>query len=71
MEVLECIRKRRAIRYFTDKLVPDDILGKILETGRWAPAAAGFSCFESIVVKKEKARRKIRYYKAQKLWAIA
>ena len=59
MEVLECIRKRRAIKYYTDKPVPDDILEKILEAGRWAPGAAGFSAFEFLVVRNEESRRKI------------
>ena len=59
MEVLECIRKRRAIHYYTDKPVPDDILGEILEAGRWAPGAAGFSAFEFLVVKNEESRNKI------------
>lgn len=59
MDVLECIRKRRAIRFFTDKPVPDDVLEKILEAGRWAPGAANYQCFEFVVVKKKESRKKI------------
>lgn len=70
MDVLECIRKRRAIRFFTDDPVPDDILQKILEAGRWAPGAAGFSAFEFVVVKDEQGRKRIRE-SAFEAWAIS
>lgn len=59
MDVFECIRKRRAIRYYTDKPVPEEKLQKILEAGKWAPGAAGFSAFEFLVVKEPESRKKI------------
>jgi nitroreductase len=59
MDVFECIRNRRAVRFFTDKPVPDDVLEKILDAGRWAPTAANGQGLEFVVVKDEESRGKI------------
>jgi nitroreductase len=60
MEVLECIKLRRAIslgvgrrfgiRYKTTP-IPDEILNKILEAGRWAPSELNSQPVEFVVVK--------------------
>jgi len=36
-EILEVIRRRRVVRFFTDAPVPEEVLWKILEAARWAP----------------------------------
>jgi nitroreductase len=35
-QLLDMMRKRRVVRDFVDKPVPDDVLAKITEAGRWA-----------------------------------
>ena len=38
METIEAIKTRRSVRAFTNTDVSDDLLGQILEAGRWAPS---------------------------------
>ena len=39
MEAIEAITKRISIRAYEDRPVPEDVLAKIIEAGRWAPNA--------------------------------
>jgi len=58
MEVFEAIYKRRSIRKYLDKDVPNDIILKIIDAGRWAPSSKNRQPWEFIIVKdKEKIRR--------------
>jgi nitroreductase len=59
MEVLEAIAKRRSIRQFEDKPVPDDLLWQIIEAGTWAPSAGNMQAWEFVIVKDPQARRKL------------
>ncbi|SPQ01322.1 Nitroreductase [Candidatus Sulfobium mesophilum] len=38
MDILETIKSRRSIRKFENVQVPEELLEKILEAGRWAPS---------------------------------
>ncbi len=38
MDILEIIKSRRSIRKFNTTPVPEDLLEKILDAGRWAPS---------------------------------
>jgi nitroreductase len=38
LDILEIIRSRRSIRKFDDSPVPEDLLEKVLDAGRWAPS---------------------------------
>lgn len=38
MDILNIIENRRSIRRFTDDPVPEAVVNKILEAGRWAPS---------------------------------
>lgn len=38
MDILETIKSRRSIRKFKNIQVPEELLEKILEAGRWAPS---------------------------------
>lgn len=60
MDVFECIKQRRAIAYYKDTPVPDDLLEKILDAGRWAPSAVNIQPVEFVVVKEKESREKIR-----------
>jgi len=42
MDISEAIRKRKSVRAYLDKPVPEDDLVKIVEAGRWAPNAGAF-----------------------------
>ncbi|HEX3034474.1 MAG TPA: nitroreductase family protein [Thermodesulfobacteriota bacterium] len=51
MDTFDCIRKRRDIRSFLDKDVPDDVIKKIVEAGRLAPSAMNLQPWHFVVVK--------------------
>ena len=56
MDVLEAIRNRRSIRRYRDEPVPEDVLGQVLEAGRWAPSSANRQPWEFVVVREEQVR---------------
>jgi len=57
--VLEAIKKRRSVRSYQDKEIPEDILLQILEAGRLAPSANNKQNWKFIVVKDEDLRKKL------------
>jgi nitroreductase len=60
MNILDCIKNRRSVRTFTNTPVPDDVLTKILDAGRWAPSGANSQPTEFVVVKNKDSIAKIR-----------
>jgi len=56
MDVIEAIRKRRSIRQYLDKPVPDDVLKTILECGLLAPSAGNRQPWTFIVVKTKEVK---------------
>ena len=57
--LLELVKKRRSIRRFQAKPIPDDYVDKIIEAARWAPSGGNAQPWEFIVVKKQELRSKI------------
>ena len=53
MDTFECIRKRRDIRSYLKKDVPDDVIRKIIEAGRLAPSAMNLQPWHFIVIKNK------------------
>jgi nitroreductase len=60
MDMLECIEKRRSVSVYKDAPIPDEVLEKILDAGRWAPSGANSQPVELVVVKDRKDRERIR-----------
>lgn len=59
MEVLEAIKGRRSIRKYTKDSVPEDLVVKILDAGRWAPSAGNSQPWSFIVLKDEEVRKRV------------
>jgi len=59
MEVYECIKKRRSVRWFKDEPVPDELVEKILDAARLAPSAGNRQEWAFIVVKDREVKRKL------------
>jgi len=59
VEVFEAIKSRRSIRKYTKDPVPEDLIVKILDAGRWAPSASNRQPWSFIVLKDEEVRRKV------------
>ena len=50
MDVYECIRTRRTVREFKPDPVPEAIVQKILQAGRWAPSSSNTQPWHFVVV---------------------
>jgi nitroreductase len=59
MNVYEAINKRRSVRAYQNKPIPEDILNKILDAARLAPTAKNRQEFKLIVVKDPQTRKKL------------
>lgn len=60
MDLLSTLRTTGAIRAFTDDLVPDDVLARILDTARFAPNGGNAQSWRVVVVKDPERRRRLR-----------
>ena len=61
MEVKEAIRKRKSIRGYEDKPVPEDKLLRVLEAARLAPSASNRQEWKFIVVRESKVRQELAW----------
>lgn len=59
-KMLEFIKSRRSTRKFTSEAVPDDMLGQIVEAGRFAPSGGNCQTTHFIVVKKPEVLAKLK-----------
>jgi nitroreductase len=59
MEVTEAIRRRRAVRTYTDRPVPDDVLDRLLRLALRAPTGSGAQAWSLLVVRDPELRRQV------------
>ncbi len=59
MEVFEAIEGRRSIREYRKEPVPEDLVLKILDAGRWAPSASNRQPWSFIVLKDKEVKRRV------------
>ncbi len=50
MEVFDCIRRRRTVREFKPDPVPEEVVYKILQAGRWSPSSSNTQPWHFVVV---------------------
>jgi len=50
MEALDAIRTRRSVRKFTDKLIPKEVIDKLLEAAMSAPSARNQQPWHFVVI---------------------
>ncbi|HEX6417631.1 MAG TPA: nitroreductase family protein [Acidimicrobiales bacterium] len=60
MDLIEALRTTGAVRDFTSEPVPDDVLGRILDTARFAPSGGNRQAWRVVVVKDGETRRRLR-----------
>jgi nitroreductase len=58
-DALDLLKKRRSIRKYKDKPVEQEKIEKCLEAARWAPSASNRQPWEFLIVKDNKARKKL------------
>jgi len=59
MDIEEAIKKRRTIRRFTQVPIPSEILKKLIDYARVAPAGNNIQCVEYIIVESPAMREKM------------
>ena len=59
MNVYEAIRNRKSVRAYQDKLVPQEVLTRILDAGRIAPSGGNRQPWKFVVVTDIKTRKKL------------
>lgn len=60
MNVYEAINKRRSVRAYQDKPIPEDVLKRILNAARLAPTARNRQAWKLVVVKDKVLRKKMQ-----------
>ena len=60
MELTDALRTTGAVRNFTDRVVDDAVLARVLETARFAPSGANAQAWRVVVVKDAANRRRLR-----------
>jgi nitroreductase len=68
MNVFEAIATRRTIRKFTSQDIPMEILGVILDAGRYAPSAGNLQNWKFVIVKNKDNRVKVAEAGMQQMW---
>lgn len=54
MDVFQAIKTMRAVRQYANKLIGDDVLSRILESGRWAGSAKNTQPWHFIVIRSRR-----------------
>ncbi len=76
-DFLEFLKRRRSIRMFQNKMIPDDEIEMILEAARWTPSASNRQPWQFIVIKDKELLKTLSkitnygYFIAQAPVAIA
>jgi len=68
MNVFETIATRRSIRKFTVQDVPMEVLGVVLDAGRYAPSAGNIQNWRFIIVKNPETKQRIAESCMQQMW---
>src|SRR3972149_6163007 len=68
MNVFEAIATRRSIRKFTSQDIPMEILGLVLDAGRYAPSAGNIQNWRFVIVKNTDNRNKVAEAAMQQMW---
>ncbi|QEN14779.1 nitroreductase family protein [Mycolicibacterium sp. ELW1] len=60
MDLIDALRSTGSVREFTDEPVDDAVLGRILDTARFAPSGANAQAWRLVVVKDPEIRARLR-----------
>jgi nitroreductase len=59
MDTFRCVKTMRAVRQFTDTPIPDDVLQRILEAGRWSGSAKNTQPWNIVVVRDQRTLERL------------
>lgn len=70
MDVMECIRERRSIRKFINRVVSNEKITQILDSGRWAPSAGNIQNWLFIIVRDKGRKLQLSEASFQQYWIM-
>lgn len=59
METLNCIKKRKSVRSFSNKKIPREVIEKIIDAGKAAPSAGGLASQRFFIADKKEEKEKL------------
>jgi nitroreductase len=59
MQLMDAIKTRRAVRHYTDKPVPPELIEELLEAARWAPSSVNCQPWEFIIVTDPETKKRM------------
>ncbi|MEW6014309.1 MAG: nitroreductase family protein [Candidatus Zixiibacteriota bacterium] len=68
MEFYEAVQKRRSIRAYLKKPIPDDIFRRIMDSARLAPSAKNLQPWKFIVIRDDSRKKEIARICKERLW---
>lgn len=68
MGVFEVIKERRSVRAYTDEMVSDEAVERLLDAARWAPSAGNGQPWAFVVVKDAEAKQALSYAAQNQSW---
>lgn len=57
MDAITCIQTRKSVRKFTEQQIPNEMIMKILECGRWTPSGVNYQPWKVIVVSDNSVKK--------------
>jgi len=68
--ILEIIKERKTIRRYKDKPIPEKIIRKIIEAGRWGPSIHGIQPWKFVVIENQRVINTLSQIVTKKLRKI-
>ncbi|MCD6306791.1 MAG: nitroreductase family protein [Deltaproteobacteria bacterium] len=59
-DLMNIVKGRRSVRKYQDKDIPEKDLNQILESVRWSPSWANTQCWEVIVIRDPKVKKRVQ-----------
>ncbi len=60
MQVFDIIKKRRSIRFYTDEVIEEDKLKKLVEAAIWSPSAGNIQAWNTAIVQRKEDIERIK-----------
>ena len=58
-DFMDTVLKRRSIRKYQDRVIPEEVVAEVLEAVRWAPSWANSQCWELVVIADRQVREQL------------
>ncbi len=59
MEVFECVRRRRTVREFKPDPIPEEVVLRLLQAGRWSPSSSNSQPWHFVAIQDQATIKKL------------